>query len=224
MNNGPKVPMNLPGNSHSSKAQNKPEKNIQKIVAGSVMHKKKGLGTKFAETFLGDTVDSVSDYVLKDIIIPAGLNMASSIMDEFLNIIRGGTDMMLFGESRSRHKYRSGGRAGGTNYSTIANNVRGVISSPGRATNISKVNNAAVNQIDDVLLDNRGDVELVLDKMQDIIEEYGFVSVADLYEMVGKNHTFADQNHGWSVLDRSSVIRNRDGWYQMRLPKTLVLD
>lgn len=216
----PNVPMNLPSNSHNKKAvAEKPQKNIQKVVTGKVIDKKKGVGAKFAETFLGDTVDSVTDYIVKEVIVPAGLNMASAVVDEFLNIFRGGFDMMLFGEKRSRHNYRNR-----SSYSTVSSSVKGVISTPGRSTAVSNVNRVAVNHIDDILLDNRGDAELVIDRMQDVLEEYGFVSVSDLYEMVGKTHTFADQKLGWSVLDDAYVKRTRDGLYKIVLPRTRSID
>lgn len=218
----PSVPMNLPSNSHNKKKEPETpvDKKIEKVVTGTITKRKKGIGTKFAETFLGDTVDSVSDYVIKDIVIPAGLNMASSIVDEFLNMFRGGFDMMLFGEQRSRHKYRST-----TNYSKIS--TGGSNFSKGYSTRPQsqgrKVDTQAMHQFDDIVFDNRGDAEVVLDRMIDILEGYGFVSVSDFYEMIGERHTFADQKWGWSDLSTARPERGRNG-YRIKLPRTRMLD
>lgn len=40
----------------------------------------------------------------------------------------------------------------------------------------------------------------VLDKMKDILKEYGQVSVADQKELCGHNHTYTDNNYGWKEL------------------------
>ena len=76
---------------------------------------------------------------------------------------------------------------------------------------------------DDVVLDNRGEAEDVLSRMDELIEAYGLVSVADLYDLVGINGNYTDNKYGWTDIRNASAIRVRDG-YKLKLPKALPLN
>ena len=73
---------------------------------------------------------------------------------------------------------------------------------------------------DDVILDSRGDAEEVLDRLNEIIDQYQIASVADFYELVGVSGTYTDNRYGWTNLSGACVERTRDG-YQIRLPRAL---
>ena len=76
---------------------------------------------------------------------------------------------------------------------------------------------------DDIILDTRREAEEVLDRMQDLIDSYGMVSVADLYDLVGINGSYTDNKYGWTHLRSTDVQRVRDG-YLLKLPKALPFD
>ena len=60
--------------------------------------------------------------------------------------------------------------------------------------------------------------------MEDIIERYGFVKVADYYDLAGvsiDNH--CTNNYGWTDLRTASISRVRDR-YVINLPKALPID
>jgi hypothetical protein len=59
--------------------------------------------------------------------------------------------------------------------------------------------------------------------MDDIIERYRMVSVADLFDLVGESCSFTDQKYGWTNLRNAEVVRVRDG-YMIKLPKALPFD
>lgn len=59
--------------------------------------------------------------------------------------------------------------------------------------------------------------------MQDLIDTYGMVSVADLYDLVGINGSYTDNKYGWTHLRSADVQRVRDG-YLLKLPKALPFD
>lgn len=79
------------------------------------------------------------------------------------------------------------------------------------------------HNVSEVILTNRDDAEAVIDELCRILDTYGEVSVADLYDAVGINAVkFTDQKWGWTNLRSASVLRVREG-YLLDLPKTLPL-
>lgn len=86
----------------------------------------------------------------------------------------------------------------------------------------------AIHSKDDVVRDDalvfesRGDAEQVLDSLDELIETYGVVSVADLYDLVGLKSSFNDTRLGWTNFDSAVVVRGRYG-YLLKLPKAIPL-
>ena len=75
----------------------------------------------------------------------------------------------------------------------------------------------------DIILDNRGEAEEVLLRMDEIVATYGTVSVADLYDLVGITGAYTDNKYGWTDIRSASVVRVRDG-YMIKLPRALPLN
>lgn len=75
---------------------------------------------------------------------------------------------------------------------------------------------------DALVFESRGDAEQVLDSLDELIETYGIVSVADLYDLVGLKSSFNDTRFGWTSFDSAVVVRGRYG-YLLKLPKAIPL-
>ena len=73
---------------------------------------------------------------------------------------------------------------------------------------------------DDIVLETRGEAEEVLSRMDELIDTYGVVSVADLYDLIGKSCEYTDNKYGWTNIRNAEPIRVRDG-YMLKLPKAL---
>ena len=54
--------------------------------------------------------------------------------------------------------------------------------------------------------------------MDELLETYDIVSVADLYDLVGKTCNYTDNKYGWTNLRNAEPVRVRDGWL-LKLPK-----
>jgi hypothetical protein len=54
--------------------------------------------------------------------------------------------------------------------------------------------------------------------MDQLIEKYETVSVADLYELLGVTSSYTDEKWGWVDLREATIRRVRDG-YLLDLPK-----
>lgn len=195
--------INYPPNSHKSKAEENAEttKRVEKVVTGKI--KKKSEVRKFADIFVADDVANVKEYVVNELIIPTIKNTIS-------NIVRDGIDMLLFGSPRRDNKPR--GAIGHVDYTKYSRDEP-------RSVNNSR---AAVYRHEDVVVDTRGEAEEVITQMEAVIDTYGMVSVADLYDLVGISGNYTDHKYGWTNLHNAEPIRVRDG-YLIKLPKALPL-
>lgn len=67
---------------------------------------------------------------------------------------------------------------------------------------------------------SRREARLILVYMKEIIDRYGFVTLADFYDLVdSKIAVYTDNKKGWRLLTgaRVSLIR-RKGMYRIKLP------
>jgi hypothetical protein len=195
--------INYPPNSHKSKAEESTEttKRVEKVVTGKI--KKKSEVRKLADIFVADDVANVKGYIVNELIIPTVKNTIS-------NIVRDGIDMLLFGSPRRDNKPR--GAIGHVDYTKYSRDEPRSVNSP----------RAAVYRHEDVVVDTRGEAEEVITQMEAVIETYGMVSVADLYDLVGISGNYTDHKYGWTNLHNAEPIRVRDG-YLIKLPKALPL-
>ena len=192
-------------NSHRSKEeQNLPEKKIEPVVKGRVTTKKNNV-RKLTNTFVTEDIQNVKSYVLMDVLVPA-------IKKAISDIVTNGIDMLLYGETgRSRRK---------TNASVVS--YRNYYDSR-REERYSSSRTRTGYSYDDVVLETRGEAEDVLSRMDELIDTYGVVSVADLYDLVGISCNYTDNKYGWTNLRNAEPVRVRDG-YMLKLPKALPID
>lgn len=200
---------NYKPNSHRSKEEQKDsgaeKKEIKKVVQGTAKVKKKGKTSKFADMFLAEDASSVKSYIVSDVLIPAAKKLIS-------DIVKDGIEMILYGGT-NRGKRTNGYRADYVSYNRFSDRRYDDRPSDSRRTEYS---------YDDVILESRGEAEEVLDQMDNIINDYGMVSVMDLYDLVGITGQYTDNNYGWTNLRNAEPVRTRDG-YMLKLPRAIPL-
>lgn len=76
---------------------------------------------------------------------------------------------------------------------------------------------------DNIVFKKREDAEKVLDQLFNLIDDYGQVTVSDLYYLVGMTPNFTDYKYGWTDLRKASIGRVRNG-YSINLPIATRLD
>jgi hypothetical protein len=195
-------------------------KKIEKVVEGEVVRRKKPLGRRVRETFLGGDGPTVWEYALETVVIPA-------MRDMFVDATIGSVERMVYGEARSAHR-RPGGRGipggGPVNYNGMARQVAGgrvsVREDPRPA--LSRRARAS-HDFEEIILGSRTEAETVLEGMFSFLEQYDQVSVSELYELLGISSQFTDQRWGWTDLRGSRVERIRNG-YLLNLPQTELLE
>jgi hypothetical protein len=212
----------FPSNSHKDReaAEERQEKReVKQIVQAK--RKKTGLGQKLKRAFIGDEsdTDSVIDYILCDILVPAAKNM-------LFDAVQGGVSMMLFGEDDRRRRPTQPSRNTYTNYSSYSatrnsrydrDRTLETHSTPSRRSPREKIYN------DDLIFDTRTDAYEVVDNLNDAIDDYGEVSLAELYVLVGIDSDPTDSTYGWRDLTGYSVKPCRDG-FRLLLPPAYSLD
>lgn len=196
-------------NSHRSK-EGKTEaltdrKRVEKVVHGRVRTKPKSGVSKITDVFISEDAANVKSYIVMDVLVPA---VKKAISD----IVRDGIDMILYGESRGRKSSSASGYVSYRDYSRSDDRDR-FWDSRSRSSYAH----------DDVILDSRGEAEEVLTRMDELIDTYGNVSVADLYDLVGKSSEYTDNKYGWTNIRNAEPIRVRDG-YMLKLPKALPIN
>lgn len=188
-------------NSHKSKEELKrEEKKIEKVATGKVKTKKKSGATKFADVFITEDIGNVKDYIIYDVLLPAAKKTISEIVSN-------GVDMILYGETKSR-KSKGSKVSYSKYYDDRDDDYR-------RSSRRSRV---LGYDYEDVILETRREAEEVLNRMEDLIDSYGVVSVADLYDLVGISGNYTDNKYGWMNLRSAGIERTRDG-YMLLLPK-----
>lgn len=207
----------FPGNTKLNTPKAPPEKpKLKPVTSGHATRKKKSLGKQFSETFLGGDLRTTARYVIVDVAIPSFKDL---IADSAIQ----GVERLIFGESRN-HRRRMGpirpgppgpqpGRVQYQNYS--AGDVRDQPQLPQRQRSRAV---PTVTDFDDFVLDYRSEAETVLERMGDVLEATGAVTVADFYSLVNLTPNHTDYNWGWTDLKGSSVTKNRGGGYLINLP------
>lgn len=188
-------------NSYKSKNESKllTEKKLEKVVNGVVKSKKRSSLQKFTDIFISEDIEDVKRYIFEEVIIPA---VKDTILDATKALL--GVKGKSKNSTASKISYRSYyEKENDRDYNTYRNKVR--------------------YDYDEIVLNNRGDAEEVLSRMDELISVYGLVSVADFYDLVGKTGDYTDNKYGWTNLRNASVVRVRDG-YTIKLPKAIQLN
>jgi hypothetical protein len=205
----------FPGNSKNPKGNADPKK-IESVVTNEAIPRKKSLGKRFKDVFIGGDSRSVLQYVIMDVLVPQAKDMITEAASQ-------GFERLIYGEHRPTRRYGGGGRPQGpTNYTRYAmrgNNPIGRSGSEDRRPTAQPRSQS----VDEILLATRVEAETVLDRLYDLLREYEVASVSDLYSLIGWSSSYVDQKWGWTDLHGSNVQRVRDG-YVLNLPKPQALD
>ena len=188
-------------NSHKVREEQKRENNevverkkIEPVAKAKT--KKKSEIKKFTDVFIAEDVTSVKNYIINDVLIPAAKKAIS-------DIVTNGIDMILYGEARGKDRRRdSGSRVSYTKYYERDRD----------RDYDRRRDRRSVYDYDDIILDTRREADDVLNRMDDLIDAYGMVSVADLYDLVGVSGNYTDNKYGWTNLRNAEVRRTRDGY------------
>lgn len=178
---------------------------VGKVISGTAKVKKKSEFRKFADNFISEDIGNVKDYLVKDVIIPTVTNFIEDIVvGGIRTLLRGDAGRRDYGSSRSY------GSPSYINYNRMSD----------RRDGRSYRDDAPRRGYDQgtVVVNSRADAEAVIEQMDGIMETYGMVRVADLYDLVGMTSNFTDNNYGWTNIRNAQAVRLRDGGWEIKMP------
>ena len=181
-------------------------KKVEKVVTGVTRTKEKTISQKLCDIFISPDITDIKSFAIFEVIVPS-INRAIS------DIVKNGVDMILkqYNPPRSRQI-----GASKINYSRISSET---------SRSNKRVEDKNVFVYDNIVFENRGDAEAVLSAMEDMIDQFGVVSVGDFYdlsEITTTNYTV--NKYGWHDIRNAQVVRYNDGTYSIKLPKAFPLD
>lgn len=214
-----------PSNSYKSKdnpydifenEEEKVHKPRAKQITQAKRIKKKGMLHRLGKAMLEDSLDNVKERTFNDVIVP-GMKML--LFDAVVDTL----DAMIFGNSGLAPRgYQNRPRAFNnqqTSYSSYYNNH--AARRPQRASKEEYGGHSM--DPDDVIVGTRREANRLLNDMNDYIRQYGQASIATLYDMVGLDSDWTDDQYGWSSIKGAQIRHVRDG-YLIVLPPTHELE
>lgn len=179
------------------------------VISGAAVERKEPLRKKFLQAYAGDSAQSVGQYLLMDVVVPGTKNIISDLVTQGIN-------RLLYGSSRPTNGVRS--VVGSSGYGKFFNGGGSTQQTPTQLTQQARQNHS----FGEIVLQSRGDAEIVIESLRELIEQYGNAKVTNLYSLVGISSDFTDQKYGWTNLARAGVIQIREG-YLLDLPRPEVL-
>ena len=173
---------------------------MEKVISGNAKVKKRSA--------LSDDIQNIKSYVVMDVLIPAAKKAIS-------DIVTNGIDMILYPGGNGRPKRSNANHVSYRSY--YDNRDRDRRYDPETRSRRSSYS------YDDIIIDTRAEAEEVLERMDELLDTYNVVSVADLYGLVGVSGSYTDNKYGWTNLRNAEVLRVRDGYF-LKLPKAGPID
>lgn len=200
---------NLPDNSHKSRSevnQEAPlvEKRAEKVIRGTVRTKKND-GRKLLDMFFTEDAANIKSFIVMDVLVP-------TFKKALYDIFEGSLNMALFGGRGNGGRRPTADKVSFTDYNGRSRRDERTYSRSRTTSGYS---------YDDIILESRGEAEAVLSRMDEIMEEYEIVRVADLYDLVGITGEHTDNKYGWTNIRNAEIERLRDGGYRIKMPRAL---
>lgn len=200
--------MEFTPNSNKYKQEQAEEKRVEKpvITSGAKLKKRSG-ANKLADVFISEDIHSVKSYVAEDIIVPG-------IKKVLFEIITTTFETLFWGKGGGSSSRRS--TVDRFSYNRCYEEPR----------NVRKPETRGRFEYDDINFTSRGDAERVREELINVIERYGFVTVADYYDMADMSAPFTANKYGWMSIQsivNADIVRTRDG-YIIKLPRAMAID
>lgn len=205
------LPNNLPDNSSRAREEKKQQaaredKRAEKVVRGKVKTKTNEV-RKWTDIFFSEDTANVGNYIVMDVLVP-------SIKKAIYDIVVNSLDMSLFGGrggSGGGRRTISDSKASFRDYNGVSRRDKEE-RSYGRSTR--------VDVYEDIVFESRADAKEVLEGMDECMEAYDFVRVADMYDLAGLTCEHTLNNYGWTDI-RNAKIVPASGGYIIRMPRPL---
>ena len=187
------------------------EKHVDGPIVQARARKRNGIA-RFVRSLFVEDLPNIGNYILEDVLRP-------SIQNFFIDSVTDSISMLFGGDgSVSRRSRSRGGYGERVSYRDYYDDDK-----RRRRRDRDRDEDFRGYDLDDAVVDTRGEAERVIDKMEDMIDRYKAVSVADLYELVGLPSRYTDNKYGWTSIKSAKAQKVRGG-YLIQLPDPKPLD
>ena len=198
-----------PSNSFKSREEKEAQTErriVKSVVKGNVQQGRKSIPQLIKETFTPGDIADVKSYIIQDVVIP-------SIKTALSDVIKNGSDILLFGESRSRRSDVPAARVSYGRYYDDKNRSRDT-------KRIEDHTHRTALDYNNISFESKEDAQIVLSTMDDMLITYGIVRVSEFYDLCGITPEFIENKWGWTDITTAKVVYDR-GKYYIRMPKAM---
>lgn len=182
-----------------------PEKKIKPVATGKV--KKKSELQKIASSFITEDINTVKEFAIQDVLIP-------SLKKAIVDIVTNGINMFMYGETKK------------SSSSTITSKISysGFYKDSDSTSYTERRSSIGSFDYDTIRFKTRGDAELVLASMEEVIERFGFVTVGDFYDLAEvSTDNYAVNKYGWKDIQSARIVYTSEG-YIIKLPRATLVN
>lgn len=160
---------------------------------------------KLGKAIINDDFDQIGKSLVDDILIPSLKNTFAALGKNFI-------DMLFFGESKGNYY--------GQNASGYHNSYKSGSSSSNSKPVMQDRGDCFM--FASPAISTRGDAERIIYKLGRVLDEWSYVEVSNLYELVNEIAPYTYNGYGWYNLNEAKAALGPDGYY-IRLPKPIPL-
>lgn len=190
----------LPGNSTLEKSREQEKPNNSGIVQGRLKPTKRRL--RLSEVFTPEDTGSVAAFVITKLVIPRLQVLAVDTINAVARAI-------FLGEKT----YEPRRSSSSTEYTSYEGYYSGKSARIGKST--KKVDGAI--EFQDVVVDSYGDAQLILNKLDELMDYQGYVRVSEFYEAAKLPCPFTGSYYGWEDISGVRIVADSDG-YRIEMP------
>lgn len=207
-------PRDYQSNANKNKPKAKAEKKITRVTQGEVIVQKKSIGKRIKGIFIAADFGSVARHVIYEVLIPAARNMVYDVTTKSI-------ERTLYGDNAFRRRNTNiFGQPRITYNQPVSRPYSSPLSSSITQSQGPRGPAPQRSVSDNIIFATRQEAELVLERLNDVLDQYDVVSLGDLYELIGAPSSHTDQKWGWTVGFSDAPIRQVREGYIIDLPPT----
>lgn len=177
---------------------------LKPVVSGSTSIKKKGPLDKVTKALFASDVESIKKYAVEQVVIP-------TIKQAINSLVSNGISILLWGSPTNGA--RGGANAPRVTYGSYWNGGYSQPQPPQRRTGLDAFD------FDSVVFTFKADADAVLSRMDEIVSQYGFVTVGNFYDIAHVScSNYQAENYGWKDIRSAYVASTFDGKFVIKLP------
>lgn len=190
------------------------KREIKAVTTSTVKSKSKM--QRVMDNFVHRNTESIKDYVIETVLIPAITSGISGIGDIIIDSLIEGVGNLFESGGFDIHRDH---KSSTTSYSEYYRKRH----RHGKDDRDEEYEGNKRLSYDEIVVPTRSKAEAVIAELKLIIREDGRATVAQLFETVEQLPTWTDNNWGWRSLDSADWVKVRDG-YLLKFPQPKKLD